>query len=203
MSDNGTTNQNKGRRTQRPSALQNVCNPAALSTACRPGTYEGSPSPYDNTMAEDDSAAVTDTGGPPSNQYMMSTAVPWDHGATHSASASYVNQQPGPHQQTMQYEATYCQGSYTGVQGGGHVVDQQPGPTAPMGYNYYGQPSGEGQPPSGQQHGWPQQPGYPQQGSQPHGSQQHGYQQYDPQQDDSQQHGYQQDGHYGGGGSSG
>lgn len=193
MPSTGSTSKSTGRRTQKPSALQTVCTPAALSTACNPETYEGSPSPY-NTTAEDDSAAVTGTGGPPPTQHMMTPAVPWDHGAAYSASPGYVGQQPGQQQQPMEYGVPGYQGFYDGTQGAGGVVNQQPHQTAPMGYGgHYGYPGGQGQPGSSQQYGYPQydysQQGYPQQGYSQQGYSQQGYAPQGSQQHDSQQYG--------------
>lgn len=176
MPNNDTTGKSKGKKAQKPSALEYACQPAAISTACQPGTWEGSPSPYDNTRAEDDSAAVTATGGPPLTQHMMSPAVQWDGGASYIASPGYVDQQPVHYQQPMTYETPYYQESFTGTQGGSSVVDQQPAPNPPMDSGYYEHPGGEGQPPPGQQHGYPQH-GYPRHGNPQHESQPYDYSQ--------------------------
>lgn len=153
MYNNGSTSKQKAKKNQKSLGLQNTCQPSVFSTACNPGTYEGSPSPYDNTMAEDDSSAVTRTGGPPPNQYMMSTAVSWDRGEAYSDSQECVGQQPTNQQQTMTYESPYYTESHTGTQGASNVVYQQPGLNERMAYEHCGYTGGEGQHHPHQQYG--------------------------------------------------
>lgn len=160
MSNNGSTSKQKAKKNHKGLNLQNACQTSVFSTACNPGTYEGSPSPYYNTMAEDDSSAVTQTGGPPPSQYMMSTAVSWDRGEAYSGSLDYVDQQPSKQQQGMAYESPYYQVSQTGTQEGSNFVDQQPGRTERMHYGNYGHTAGEGQYHSDQQYCSQQQSGY-------------------------------------------
>lgn len=160
MYNNGSTSKQKAKKNQKSLGLQNTCQPSVFSTACNPGTYEGSPSPYDNTMAEDDSSAVTRTGGPPPNQYMMSTAVSWDRGEAYSGSQEYVGQEPTNQQQTMTYESPYYTVSHTGTQGASNVADQQPGLNERMHCGYYGLTGSDGQHHPDQQYGSQQQSGY-------------------------------------------